>query len=170
MEATVFNRSNCNIFIELRMAPKMDQASGKTYTAQELSAITKVLNENFQFDMPKGIINAKSKKVISITFKPQLRYEFDVNMVCIAKERLDKDLANHLNKSRSESKETKDGAQEKAVIGVKARGDYPLLRFEDVRNDQVSIANLWECFQMTKMNKDLLNPLNDAEKIFNNSD
>ena len=110
MEAVVFNRSNCNIFIELRMAPKMDQASGKTYTAQEMSSITKVLNENFQFDMPKGIINAKSKKVISITFKPQLRYDFDVNMVCIAKERLDKDLANHLAKSRSENKEHKDGA------------------------------------------------------------
>ena len=59
---------------------------------------------------------------------------------------------------------------EKSFISVTAKGDYPLLRFEDVRNDQVSIANLWERFQMTKMNKNLLNPLNESEKVFNNSD
>lgn len=92
MNATVYNRSNCNIFIELKMAPKIDQASGQTYTAKELANLTKVLNENFQFDMPKGIINAKSKKTISITFKPQLRFEFDINMVCVARERMDKDV------------------------------------------------------------------------------
>jgi len=39
-----------------------------------------------------------------------------------------------------------------------------------VRNDQVSIANLWEKFQMARMNADLLNPLNEWEKIFNNSE
>ena len=71
MQATVFNRSNCNIFIELKMAPKSEKQGGKTkYTSKELSTLTKVLSENFHFDTPKGIINAKSKKVISITFKP----------------------------------------------------------------------------------------------------
>jgi hypothetical protein len=35
---------------------------------------------------------------------------------------------------------------EKSFITVQAKGDYPLLRFEDVRNDQESIANLWERF------------------------
>ena len=45
-----------------------------------------------------------------------------------------------------------------------------MLRFEDVRNDTVSIANLWERFQMTKMNKNLLNELNESEKVYNNSD
>ena len=29
---------------------------------------------------------------------------------------------------------------------------------------------MWERFNMTKMNKDLLNPLNESEKVFNNSD
>ena len=53
---------------------------------------------------------------------------------------------------------------EKSFITVQAQGDYPQIRFEDVRNKEVSIANLWERFNMTKMNKDLLNPLNEAEK------
>ena len=53
------------------MAPKNDKQGGKTkYTPQELATLTKVLGENFHFDTPKGIINAKSKKMISITFKP----------------------------------------------------------------------------------------------------
>ena len=168
MEATVYNRSSCNIFIELRMQPRIEEKQGKTYTAKELAEITRVLNENFQFDMPKGIVNARSKKTISITFKPQLRYDFDITMVCIAKERLDKDVAATIKRSQG-GKRHQEVAVEKAMIDVKAKGDYPLLRFEDVRNDTVSIANLWECFQMTKINKDLLNPLNDAEKVFNNS-
>ena len=45
-----------------------------------------------------------------------------------------------------------------------------MLRFTDVRNDQVSIANLWERFQLTKMNKELLLPLTGSELAFNNSD
>ena len=62
------------------------------------------------------------------------------------------------------------GHVEKTSIKILCKGDYPLLRFTDVRNDQVSIANLWERFQLTKMNKELLLPLSDAEIAFNNSD
>lgn len=38
------------------------------------------------------MINAQSKKTIQITFKPQLRFEFDINLVCIAKTRMDKEV------------------------------------------------------------------------------
>lgn len=62
------------------------------------------------------------------------------------------------------------GYEEKASIKIHCKGDYPLLRFTDVRNDQVSIANLWERFELTKMNKELLLPLSQAEITFNNSD
>jgi len=63
-----------------------------------------------------------------------------------------------------------EGHVEKAQIKIHCKGDYPLLRFTDVRNDQVSIANLWERFELTKMNKELLHPLSQAEQDFNNSD
>lgn len=49
-------------------------------------------------------------------------------------------------------------------------GDFPLLRFTDVRNDGISTANLWERFRLTTLNKELLNPLNVSEIEFNNSD
>ena len=61
-----------------------------------MSTLTKVLNENFHFDTPKGIINAKSKKTISMTFKPQARLDFDINLVCVARERMDKDVQSNI--------------------------------------------------------------------------
>ncbi len=59
---------------------------------------------------------------------------------------------------------------EKSFIGIHAMGDFPLLRFTDVRNDQISVASLWERFKLTNLNKELLTPLNDSEIEFNNSD
>ena len=54
MEATVYNRSNCNIFIELKMMPKVGRGDKKgdedkrtSYTQTELASLMKVLNENF---------------------------------------------------------------------------------------------------------------------------
>ena len=149
------------------MAPKNEKNGNKNkYTSDEMMKLSKVLSENFQFDTPKGMINAKSKKVINIMFKPQLRFDFDINLVCIARERMDKETQASVVASHNYTEKI----VEKSFITVKAKGDYPLLRFEDVRNDQESIANLWERFQMTKMNKDLLLPLNESEKIFNNSE
>jgi hypothetical protein len=59
---------------------------------------------------------------------------------------------------------------EKSCITVHAMGDFPLLRLTDVRNDTVSVSNLWEKFNLTNLNKELLNPLNNYEIEFNNSD
>jgi hypothetical protein len=49
-------------------------------------------------------------------------------------------------------------------------GDFPLLRFTDVRNDSVSTANLWERYHLTALNKELTNKLSQSEIEFNNSD
>ena len=49
-------------------------------------------------------------------------------------------------------------------------GDFPLLRFTDVRNESVSTPSLWERYHLTNLNKELFNPLNDSEIEFNNSD
>ena len=64
-------------------------------------------------------------------------------MVCIARERLDKEVAQGVGATRNGYIEQ---IVEKTHITVTAKGDYPLLRFEDVRNDTMSIANLWERF------------------------
>jgi len=54
--------------------------------------MTKILEDCFKFDHSKGLINAKSKKKINITFKPTLRFDFDIHLVCIAREKLAKEV------------------------------------------------------------------------------
>lgn len=51
---------------------------------------------------------------------------------------------------------------------IKARGSYPLLKIVDVRNDAVSVATLWENFQINRINEELASDLNDDEKLFLN--
>jgi hypothetical protein len=127
--------------------------------------MAKILNDCFKFDHPKGIINSKTKKKVNITFKPTLRFDFDIQLVCMAKEKPSKEV--DLLKTKADLPKT---IMEKSSIKVHAMGDFPLLRFTDVRNDSVSTPNLWERFNLTNLNKELLNPLNDSEIEFNNSD
>ena len=116
-------------------------------------------------------MNAKSKKKVNITFKPNQRFEIETSLVCIAKEKMTKELSASMKLQKSQGLVNREaGYEEKASIKIHCKGDFPLLRFTDVRNDQVSIANLWERFELTKMNKELLLPLSPAEISFNNSD
>ncbi len=147
------------------------QASNESVSQIQAAEIQKILNECFKFDHKKGIVNGKSKMKVNITFKPSCRFQFDTTLVCVAKEKMSKDLQQSIvmQKTRSGEKVV-PSIVEKSTISIKCKGDYPLIRFTDVRNDQVSIANLWERFQMTSMNKELVNPLSTAEYNFNNSD
>ena len=80
--------------------------------------------------------------------------------MCIATEKMTKELAGQVKHQTANAlRKPLQGHVEKAQIKIHCKGDYPLLRFTDVRNDQVSIANLWERFELTKMNKELLHPL-----------
>ena len=133
--------------------------------------IQKILKECFRFDHKKGIVNGKSKMKVNITFKPSCRFQFETNLVVVAREKMSKELTASIKTMKAKNGENiAPSFSEKASIQIKCKGDYPLLRFTDVRNDQVSIANLWERFNMTAMNKELLQPLSSAEFFFNNSD
>mmetsp|Transcript_34250 Transcript_34250/g.25312 ORF Transcript_34250/g.25312 Transcript_34250/m.25312 type:complete len:149 (+) Transcript_34250:1345-1791(+) len=134
---------------------------------EEIPQFTKVLEECFKFDNPKGLINSKTKKKVNITFKPTVRYDFDIQLVCFAREKPSKELEQTINKTQKKEQLL---IVEKSFIKVHAMGDFPLLRFTDVRNDSVSTANLWERFSFSSLNKELLQPLNDSEIEFNNSD
>lgn len=51
-----------------------------------------IVKECFRFDCQKGIVNAKSKKKINITFKPTTRFEFAIDLICVAREKMTKEL------------------------------------------------------------------------------
>ena len=55
-------------------------------------------------------------------------------------------------------------ASQKCQLIIKAKGSYPLLKLVDVRNDAISVATLWENFQINKINLELSQDLNDDEQ------
>ena len=72
------------------MTTKHDEVTGKRL--KELPEMEKILSDCFKFDHPKGLINAKTKKKIIITFKPTLRFDFNVHLLCSATDKPTKDL------------------------------------------------------------------------------
>ena len=165
MSVTVINKSNCNLYIELKMAQKVEEDGTISKDTEAVPLMKKILQECFKFDQPKGLLNARSKKKVNITFKPTLRFNFDINLVCVAREKMAKELPPNATKTQKA-----ENIVEKSFIKIKAMGDYPLLRVTDVRNEQISTANLWERFRLTNMNKELTKPLNEYEMVFNNSE
>ena len=90
LSVTITNKSDCNLYIEL----KMMQTTNAGEDAQADGAnVQKILNNCFKFDNHKGIVNAKSKKKVNITFKPSIRFQFDTSLVCVASEKMTKDLS-----------------------------------------------------------------------------
>jgi hypothetical protein len=57
---------------------------------------------------------------------------------------------------------------QKCSLKIRAKGSYPQLKIVDVRNDSISVATLWENFQINKINEELHNQLNEDEKMFLN--
>jgi hypothetical protein len=49
----------------------------------------------------------------------------------------------------------------KCSLKILAVGSYPTLRIIDIRNDSVSVAALWENFQISSINKELAEPLSE---------
>jgi hypothetical protein len=164
MQVTVVNKSNCNLFIELKMAQRVDEDGTISKETEAVPLMKKVLQECFKFDQPKGLLNARSKKKVNITFKPTLRFNFDINLVCVAREKMAPEIENSAKTIK------KENIVEKSFIKIRAVGDYPILRVTDVRNEQVSTAFLWERFRLTNMNKELTKSLNEYEMVFNNSE
>lgn len=87
LSVTITNKSNCNLYIELKMMQTQRNELSESNNVQ------RILNSCFKFDNHKGIVNAKSKKKVNITFKPSLRFQFETSLVCIATEKMTKDLS-----------------------------------------------------------------------------
>ena len=129
---TITNKSDCNLYIELKM-----KQTNSNDDSQDAAQVQRILNNCFKFDNHKGVVNAKSKKKVNITFKPTLRFEFATSLVCVASEKMTKSLQSSIKLQQTQGtiKKPVGGHVEKAQIQIHCKGDYPLLRFTDVRND-----------------------------------
>jgi hypothetical protein len=115
-----------------------------------------MVQKTFSLDFTQGIIAANSKVEVGITFNPGEVSNMDLILECVAKE---KNL-----KGFSKTTTYKKLLSQKCQISVLGRGNYPLLKIVDVRNDSVSVATLWENFSINKINSELSHDLDEDEK------
>lgn len=115
-----------------------------------------MIERAFTLDLQSGIIAANSKLDIGIMFNPVQVCEFDLILDVIATEKNPKAIRN-LNSN------AKKLVSQKCKLEIKAKGSYPLLKIADVRNDAISVATLWENFQINQINQELAKDLNEDE-------
>ncbi|CAD8141208.1 unnamed protein product [Paramecium octaurelia] len=151
--ATLINNSNCTFYIELVLRPRSKDKDKIDHSMISL------INRSFTLDLQNGIIAANSKLDIGIMFNPIEVCEFDLVLDVIATEKNPKAPKgpNHLNKKI---------VSQKCKLEIKAKGSYPLLKIADVRNDSISVATLWENFQINQINTELAKDLNEDEQKF----
>lgn len=75
-------------------------------------------------------------------------------------------IATEKNPKATKQSISKKFLTQKCSLKIFAKGNYPLLKIVDVRNDAISVATLWENFQINKINYELIKNLNDDEKQF----
>jgi len=136
LSVTITNKSDTNLYIELKMMQTADAIHSENGD-QDPAQVQRILNTCFKFDNHKGVVNAKSKKKVNITFKPNQRFNFETNLVCFSSDKMTKDLSTSIKLQTVQKviKKPVSGQVEKAQIKIHCKGDYPLLRFTDVRND-----------------------------------
>ena len=105
-------------------------------------------------DFRSGIIAANSKIDVGIMFNPTNVGNFDVILDVIAKEKNPEGITKIASKKL---------ISQKCAMKIKAEGNYPSLKIVDVRNDEISVATLWENFQINKINHELTTDLNQDE-------
>lgn len=88
LSLTVINKSKTNIYIDF----ELEQMDMENQSLQEQDRVSKVVQENFKFDFKEGVVPALSKKRVNITFKPSLRFDYNIKLSCNAKEKPVKDL------------------------------------------------------------------------------
>ena len=164
-DVTLHNKSKANVYVELNMVSKNGEALDEA-----------MVKKQFKYEFINGVINAHSKKVITITFEPITRNEFDILLLCVAKDKpsTNPDEANSQNAKNSNLALTQDEIdnmiRQKAACELNAKGDFPLIMLMDIRNESVSTSNLCDSFNFAALNAELLSPLNAQELEFNNAD
>jgi hypothetical protein len=73
---TVINKSKTNLYIDFQL----EQINIDDQSAEEQDRISDIVHENFNFDFKEGIVPALSKKQVKITFKPSLRFEYNIKL------------------------------------------------------------------------------------------
>lgn len=110
-------------------------------------------------DFKSGVIPANSEIDLGITFAPVDIADFDLKLIVTSKDRAPKKIPMKTKSFDSTAK---------SVMRIQAQGNYPQMEIIDIRNDTLSVAALWENFQISQINQAMNTGLNKDEKMFLN--
>ena len=150
MEFRLKNTANCAFFIDLHFQNNRFEDGYVPPSDSHLSHV-------FALDFKEGTLPANSEIKVGVAFSPSEVHKYDLKMVVSAREKIPK---------HSTFKIRGNEPAAKCEMRVLADSNYPLMEIIDIRNDVLSVAALWENFQISKINKELGCELDGNEKRY----
>ena len=183
---SIFNPTITNFYIKLvpDFSGNIPLDKGNGDEKSEKSDIIK-RRKDIKIDFMEGMLNSLCKKDISIQFEPitRVNLNFKINIyatdtieeskkILIKKEKSMEvkqglDESDYIRKNSEEIMEHKE--ELKCSLEISAKGDYPLIKIVDLRNNVISPSKLWVDFNVDKANEELQKKLTDVEMNYSNA-
>ena len=141
--------------------------------------------KDIKIDFMEGMLNSLCKKDINIQFEPitRVNLNFKINIYAtdtieeskkiLIKKQKSMDVNKRLDESDyilKNSEEIMEHREElKCSLEISAKGDYPLIKIVDLRNNVISPSKLWVDFNVDKANDELQKKLTDVEMNYSNA-
>ena len=180
---SIYNPTITNFYI--RLEPDF---SGNYVLPEDKEKNSKNNNKyrsDISFDFMEGMLNSFCKKDISVQFEPKTRasLSFKLNVYAtdntsrskeiISREKNsvnDSNININYNLINDENNEIAQNKEElKCTVEINAKGDYPLIKIVDVRNNLESTATLWKDLNVDEANEELGKKLTSEEMNYSNS-
>ena len=147
---------------------------------------------DINIDFEEGLLNSFCKKDINIQFEPKTRVNLSFKINIYATDTIDDKTKINIKKNKSidmkknnrnknqeeeENYSFEDKSEEllshreelKCSLEVNAKGDYPLIKIVDLRNNTISPSKLWKDFHVDQANEELQKKLTEEEMDYSNA-
>ena len=179
---SIYNPTITNFYIRLE-----PDYSGNVILPEDKDNLNSSKNNKYRsdisFDFMEGLLNSFCKKEISINFEPKTRIALSFKLNVYATDNTTKskqiisqekkglnDNINSYNIDNDSMNEIGLNKEElKCTLEINAKGDYPLIKIVDVRNNVESTSKLWQDFNVDEANEELGKKLTNEEINYANS-
>ena len=167
---SIYNPTITNFYIKL--IPDYTSNNSKQ---NENSNSNKKRND-INIDFEEGLLNSFCQKDINIEFRPKTRINLSFKINIFAIDTINDKKVLKLKKNENGPKKYDSNEdlllhkeELKCSLEVNAKGDYPLIKIVDLRNNLISPSKLWKDFNVDMANEELQKKLTDEEIDYSNA-
>ena len=150
---------------------------------------------DINIDFAEGLLNSFCKKDINIQFEPKTRVNLSFKINIYASDTIDENKNLNIKENKNKSIEINESDKNinreendeelnedisnglilshkeelKCSLEVNAKGDYPLIKIVDLRNNNISPSKLWKDFNVDMANEELQKKLTEEEMDYSNA-